>query len=87
MISPISFAWTASLTKKYRLYAPDTVGQPGYSAETRLNPRSFQYGEWAADGIDAFELVKPVVMGGSYGAGILFNLAAVAPRKLEKAFW
>jgi hypothetical protein len=43
MISPVSFAWIVSLTKNYRIYAPDTVGHPGYSAETRLNPKSFQF--------------------------------------------
>jgi pimeloyl-ACP methyl ester carboxylesterase len=43
MISPISFAWIAKLTDRYRIYAPDTVGHPGYSDETRLNPRTLQY--------------------------------------------
>ena len=49
MISPISFAWFVKLANRYRIYAPDTVGHPGRSAETRLNPRTFQYGQWAAD--------------------------------------
>lgn len=84
MISPVSFAWVASLTNGYRFYAPDTVGHPGYSAETRLKPASFQYGEWAADVIDGLGLNQPVVMGGSYGAGILLNLAGFAPEKIGK---
>jgi pimeloyl-ACP methyl ester carboxylesterase len=84
MISPISFAWITSLTKTYRIYAPDTVGHPGYSAETRLDPSSFQYGEWASDVLDDLHLDQPVVMGGSYGAGILLNLAAYAPQKIGK---
>jgi pimeloyl-ACP methyl ester carboxylesterase len=84
MISPISFAWITTLTKKYRIYAPDTVGHPGYSAETRLDPGSFQYGEWASDVLDGLQLDQPVVMGGSYGAGILLNLAAYAPQKIGK---
>ena len=84
MISPVSFAWITSLTKTYRIYAPDTVGHPGYSAETRLDPGSFQYGEWAADVVDGLRLNQPVVMGGSYGAGILLNLAAHAPQKIGK---
>jgi len=85
MISPISFAWITHLAKRYRLFAPDTVGHPGYSDETRLQAGSFQYGEWAADVIDGLGLDKPVVMGGSYGAGILLNLAAYAPQKIGKA--
>ncbi len=85
MISPISFAWITALASRYRIYAPDTVGHPGYSDETRLNPGSFQYGEWAADVIDDLGLNKPILMGGSYGAGILLNLAAYAPEKIGKA--
>jgi len=85
MISPISFAWLIPLVKRYRIYAPDTVGHPGYSAETRLKPATFQYGEWATDVIDGLGLEKPVVLGGSYGAGILLNLAAYAPQKIGKA--
>jgi pimeloyl-ACP methyl ester carboxylesterase len=84
MISPVSFAWITALTQKYRIYAPDTVGHPGYSAETWLDPGSFQYGERAADVLDGLHLDRPVVMGGSYGAGILLNLAAYAPQKIGK---
>ena len=85
MISPISFAWVQQLTSCYRFYAPDTVGHPGYSAETRLKAGTFQYGEWASDVIDGLGVENPVGMGGSYGAGILLNLAAYAPHKLQKA--
>jgi pimeloyl-ACP methyl ester carboxylesterase len=85
MISPISFAWLKTLTTQYRLYAPDTLGHPGYSAETRLNPNSNQYGEWASDLIDGLNLNQPVVMGGSYGAGIVLNLASYAPEKIGQA--
>lgn len=85
MISPISFAWITPLTSRYRFYAPDTVGHPGHSDETRLKPGSLQYGEWAAEVIDHLGLEKPVVMGGSYGAGIVLNLSAYAPHKIGKA--
>lgn len=85
MISPISFAWITQLTRHYRIYAPDTVGHPGYSAETRLKPGTLQYGEWASDVIDSLNLTEPVVLGGSYGAGILLNLAAYAPHQIGKA--
>jgi pimeloyl-ACP methyl ester carboxylesterase len=85
MISPVSFAWMKDLTPSYRFYAPDTVGHPGYSAETRLNPASDQYGRWAADVIQALRLEQPIVLGGSYGAGILLNLATVAPQSIGKA--
>ncbi|HPH94391.1 MAG TPA: alpha/beta hydrolase [Anaerolineaceae bacterium] len=85
MISPVSFAWLASLAASYRLYAPDTVGHPGLSAETRLSPKTNQYGEWASDVISGLGLRQPIVQGSSYGAGIVLNLAACAPEQIGKA--
>ena len=85
VVSPISFAWLAGLCREFRLYAPDTIGHPGLSAETRLSPKNNEYGLWADDLIDGLNLRQPVVQGTSYGGGILLNLAATAPEKIGKA--
>lgn len=34
----MTLAWFTDLVDSYRLIAPDTIGQPGYSAETRFDP-------------------------------------------------
>ncbi len=85
MINPISFEWFVPLVSEYRIYAPDTVGHPGRSAQTRLSPRDNSYGEWAADVLDGLGLQQAPCIGPSYGAGILIRLAACAPQRISKA--
>ena len=54
--NPLSLAWYADLADEYRIVAPDTIGQPGLSAETRVDPRGDGYGEWVVDLLDAVDL-------------------------------
>lgn len=68
----------------YRVYAPDTVGHPGKSAQTRLSPRDMSYGQWLSDVLDGLGLDKAAFVGGSFGAGIILRLAAHAPQRILK---
>jgi pimeloyl-ACP methyl ester carboxylesterase len=70
---------------KYLIYASDTMGHPGKSAETVLSAKNLEYGEWASDVIDGLEFKEMICMGGSYGGGILMKLMCVAPQKISKA--
>lgn len=83
--NPMTLAWYAGLAEEYRLIAPDTIGQPGYSAETRFNPREDGYGEWVTDLLDAFEIHAAPMIGTSYGGGIVLRTAAVAPERIDRA--
>lgn len=85
VVNPITLKWFEPLTKKYRIYAPDTIGHPGKSDERRLNPRSNQYAEWVFDFMDGLGLAKAKFIGPSYGGGILIRLAAYAPDRIDKA--
>lgn len=84
-LNPLSLAWFLPLASRYRLYAPDTVGHPGFSAETRLSPKDLSYGEWASDVLDALELDQASIIGPSFGAGIALRLAALAPERIRSA--
>lgn len=84
-INPLLLAWFVPLTKDYRVYAPDTIGHPGRSAQTRLSPRDNSYGEWTVDLLDAFGFEQAMLIGPSYGAGIILRTAAVAPQRINKA--
>jgi pimeloyl-ACP methyl ester carboxylesterase len=68
----------------YRIYAPDTIGHPGKSAQTRLSPKDQSYGQWLADVLDGLGLESAAFVGGSYGAGIILRLAAFAPSRITK---
>jgi len=70
--------------ERYRVYAPDTIGHPGKSAQVRLSPRDQSYGQWLSDVLDALGLERAAFVGGSFGAGVILRLAAFAPRRITK---
>jgi len=74
-----------SLFEHFCMYAVDTIGHPGKSAQTILSAKSMEYGEWASDVIDSLGYQKMNCMGGSFGGGILVKLMCVAPEKIEKS--
>jgi hypothetical protein len=38
-LNPTCLKWFVPLAERHRLYAPDIVGQPGLSAQTRPSPK------------------------------------------------
>lgn len=83
--NPMTLGWYAGLAEEYRLVAPDTIGQPGYSAETRVDPKGDSYGEWVVDILDTFETEAASLVGTSYGSGIILRAAAIAPERINRA--
>ena len=84
-LNPLSLEWFVPLASRYRLFAPDTVGHPGFSAETRVSAKDLSYGEWALDVLDALGLEQPSIIGVSFGAGIVLRLAALASECIRSA--
>lgn len=70
---------------EYLIYAADTMGHPGKSAQNVLSHKSLEYGEWASDVVDGLGYEQVICIGGSYGGGILAKLMCVAPQKILKA--
>ena len=83
--NPLTLAWFEALADDYRLVAPDTIGQPGLSAPTRVDPTGDAYGEWVVDLLDALGLGSVPLVGPSYGAGIALRTAAYAPDRIAAA--
>ncbi|WP_049930575.1 alpha/beta fold hydrolase [Halosimplex carlsbadense] len=83
--NPLTLAWYSELADSYRLIAPDTIGQPGYSAETRVDPTGDAYGEWVVDLLDALDVQTARMIGTSYGGGIILRVASVAPERIDSA--
>lgn len=84
-INPMTLPWLLPLADEYHLIAPDTIGHPGFSAPTRLDPSTDAYGRWAIDVLDALAIDSARMVGLSYGAGIILKTAAVAPTRIERA--
>ena len=69
----------------FHIYAVDTIGHPGKSAEVSLSPRNYDYGKWASEVVSALGYEKMSCFAGSFGAGIAAKLMCVSPDMVEKA--
>ena len=84
-INPMTLSWFKPFVKKYRIYAPDTIGHPGYSTQTRISAKDQSFAQWIAQLMDYFHIQKCAVLGPSYGAGIILRLAAYMPERIDCA--
>ena len=82
--STATLHWFAPLMDRFRVYAPDLPGAPGYSAPHHLDGRKGELHEWARDVLDALDLVRAPHLGVSFGAGIILELASVAPERVDR---
>lgn len=81
-INPMTLAWFTPLLNKYRIYAPDTIGHPGYSAETRISAKDESFAKWIEELMSEFHIPNCAFIGPSYGAGIILRLATYLPEKI-----
>jgi pimeloyl-ACP methyl ester carboxylesterase len=84
-INPVTLLWFKGLLKEYKIYAPDTIGHPGYSNETRISASDESFAHWIQDLMDHYQIERCAFIGPSYGAGIILRLAAFMPEKIECA--
>lgn len=73
------------LMRDFHIYAVDTIGHPGKSAEISLSARNYDYGKWAGEVISALGYQAICCFGGSFGAGILAKTMCAAPEKVKRA--
>jgi len=85
-VNPLGLRGLLPLLKlgRYRVYAPDTIGHPGRSAQVRLSGRDQSYGQWLSDVLDGLGQENAAFIGGSFGAGIVLRLAAYAPQRIAQ---
>ena len=62
----------------------DLIGHLGRSAETKLSHKKNEYGLWLIDVLDGLSLEKVPFIGGSFSAGVVFQLASLAPERISK---
>ena len=83
--APRILEWFRPLTKDFRLYAPDPIGQPGRSAQTRVPPGDHNYGKWMVDILNGLGLERLPFIGVSFGGGIVLETASYAPERISQA--
>ena len=84
-LNPTCLKWFLPLAERHRLYAPDIVGQPGLSAQTRPSPKGDGHAFWMQDVLDVLGLERAPLVGLSYGAAIAIRTMGVAPERVCRA--
>jgi pimeloyl-ACP methyl ester carboxylesterase len=84
-LNPTCLKWFLPLVERYRLYAPDIVGQPGLSAQSRPSPKGDGHAFWAEDVLDGLALERAPLVGLSYGAAVAIKTMGVAPERVCSA--
>lgn len=84
-INPMTLAWFLPLFDHYRIYAPDTIGHPGFSEENRISAKDESFAIWIEDIMGHFRLEESTFIGPSYGAGIILRLATYHPGRITNA--
>ncbi|MEV6829989.1 alpha/beta hydrolase [Amycolatopsis sp. NPDC051102] len=80
-----SLSWyphVADLAAQHRVYAVDTIGEPGRSRQTRPATTGDDCADWLADVLDALGHEKFLLAGVSRGAWLALTLAARTPDRI-----
>ena len=72
------------LLDRFRVYAPDVIGQSVKSADVRLPLDGVAYGEWLADVLDEVGLERAHLYGISWGGFVACKLAQLAPNRVDR---
>jgi pimeloyl-ACP methyl ester carboxylesterase len=75
--------WT--LNHDFRIYALDTIGQPGRSAQTRPSTSHHNYGKWVVGVLDGLGLESLDFPNISFGAGIFLDTVTFTPERITRA--
>ena len=69
----------------FHIYAVDTIGHPGKSAETSLSATGYAYGRWIGEVISGLGYDCISLFGGSFGGGVIAKTMCEVPDKVKKA--
>ncbi len=82
-LNPTCLRWFLPLARRYRVQAPDIVGQPGKSGQGRPSPKGDGHAWWVEDVMDGLGLGRVPFVGLSYGAGIALRTMGYAPERVS----
>jgi 2-hydroxy-6-oxonona-2,4-dienedioate hydrolase len=74
----------APLLEHFRVYAVDVIGQSVMSADTQLDVRNDDYGQWLTEVMNQLELPRAHVVGVSWGGFVAQQLAKVSPARIGR---
>jgi pimeloyl-ACP methyl ester carboxylesterase len=74
----------AELSRHYRTYAIDVIGQPGKSSATHRIKSRRQYARWLVDLLDGLSLQRASLVGCSFGGFLALNQALLTPERIRR---
>lgn len=80
-------AWAADVpvwSRRFRIYAVDVIGEPGFSAPSRPSPRTDAYARWLDDVLDGLALPRAFLAGMSLGGWIALDYGLRRPGRVER---
>jgi pimeloyl-ACP methyl ester carboxylesterase len=72
------------LLSRFRVHAPDVIGQSVKSEDRRIALDGNDYGEWLEDVMDGLGLRRAHVYGVSWGGFVACKLAASVPQRIDR---
>jgi pimeloyl-ACP methyl ester carboxylesterase len=81
-----ALAWRANvegLSRHFRVYALDVIGQGGKSASTRPLRKREDFAAWLCELFDALGIKQAAIIGNSYGGFLALNQASLAPSRVS----
>lgn len=72
------------LSRNFRTYAVDVIGESGKSAPNRPPYKGPAYGEWLVDVFDALQIEQANVAGTSRGGWLTLKIAHFAPERVRR---
>jgi pimeloyl-ACP methyl ester carboxylesterase len=72
------------LSRHFRIYAVDIIGQFGKSRSSRPIRRRRDYADWTSELFDALGISRASVVGNSYGAFLALSLASLSPTRVDR---
>ena len=80
-------AWRANiqqLSKTFRTYAVDVLGEPNRSEPTSTMKTRHDHARWFEDLLDGLSIRQASIVGNSYGGLIALNMASLIPARISK---
>ncbi len=73
-----------SLSRQFRVYAIDIIGQGGRSTSSQLLYKRQQLADWMCELFDALGIEQAALVGNSYGGFLALNQALLAPERVKQ---
>jgi pimeloyl-ACP methyl ester carboxylesterase len=70
------------LSRRFRVYAVDVIGQGGKSASSRALKKREDFAAWLSELFDGLGIKRAAIVGNSYGGFLALNQASLAPARV-----